>query len=333
MFQSLVQSLVQGLVSLTSDSLFPVMFIGLAVTIMFKCLVHYTVNRQSWFVKEFEKRVVNFLGKKTGKDSLSFFVETKRLLEKTYYELFKIRGVMMRRKIDYVTSPLDRMFITREGCARLVSDTLKETRFLKHSNGETPRFLEISKTTNSNNPAFSNLFGWLPLGSLNDSLNIVPGLFIVGGIFGTFLGIMEALPELSNLDMNDADGAKLIMDTFLLKISFSLSTSIIGILFSVVLTVLYTLLGTEKLFVKVVDVYDRTLTRMWEASDSNAIPNDLNEFDEHKDPIEALAFLALKDDLAQTEDSGHGLYAAYTGPVAVQDQGSENEKDDKEDVA
>ncbi len=320
MIQTIVQSLVQALVSLTSDSLFPVMFLGLGATLILKGLVHLTIKRQSWFVKEFEKRVITHLEKRASNDIFSYFVECKKLLEKTYYELFKVRAVMMRRKLDYLTSPIDRLFAVQHGCARLVSDTLKETKHLKH-NGEMPRFLEISQATHSYNPAFSKLFGWIPLGPLNDVLNIVPGLFIIGGIFGTFLGIMEALPELSNMDLNDAAGAKLIMDTFLLKISFSLSTSIIGIFFSVLLTVYYTLMGSEKLYARTIDIYDRSLTRIWEASTSNEIPADLNRFDEHRDPIEALAHMAIKEDLKQdghkkspprkgSDDSGESESAA-----------------------
>jgi hypothetical protein len=296
MIQDIVQSLVQGLVSLTSDSLFPLMFVGLGLTFLLKALVHITLRRQHWFIKEIEKRVIHFLDTKSKDKNFSFFVESKRLLEKTYYESFKVRALMMRRKLDYLVSPIDRLFAVKEGCARLVADTLKETKYLKH-NGQIPRFLEISKASNASNPAFSKLFGWIPIGPVNDALNIVPGLFIVGGIFGTFLGIMEALPELSNMDLSDAEGAKLIMDTFLLKISFSLSTSIIGILFSVVLTVYYTILGSEKLYTKSIDTYDRTLTRMWEGSSTNEVPDDINKFDEHADPIEALAHMAVKEEL------------------------------------
>ncbi len=314
MLQGTAQALVDGVVALSSDLLFPLMFLGLFVAIIGKSLVVFTVRRQWWFAKEFEKRVVRQLEKKDLGRGGSFYINLKRLLERTYYNVFEVRGIMMRRKLDYITSPADRLFAIQHGCALLVRDTLHEVKFLNKSK-DNPHFLDVSKSVCSRNPAFGKLFGWIPLGPVNDILNLLPGLYIIGGIFGTFLGIMEALPELSNLNLKDPEGSKLIMDTFLLKISFSISTSIVGIIFSVLLTVFYTMASPEKLFLRVVDLYNRCLTRLWESADSNDYNLPLDEFNEHKDPLEALAHMALEKelDVAHSADKEDGRSQGESG--------------------
>lgn len=309
-FQSLADSTVQGLMNALSDAIYPLMFIGFFMTLVGKLLVIYTIKRQQWFAREFEKRLIKHLDSREAVRKDSFYVTCKKLLERTYYEVFEVRGIMQRRNLDYISSPLDRLFAIQHGCARFVKDTLKEIRFLKHD-GSTPQFLEISKTVMGNNPAFSRLFGWLPLGPVNELLNLIPGLFIIGGIFGTFLGIMQGLPELSGLDIKDPETSKQVMDTFLIKIAFSIGTSVIGILFSVLLSVVYSVTQIEKVYVKVVDTYDRCLARLWESTENNDVPNNLAAFDEHKDPLEALAQMAVEKEATtgkwakRLSDDGH----------------------------
>ena len=319
MLQGSADGLVSILVSTLSDGLYPIMFTGFVLTVVLKSLVIYTVKRQGWFAREFEKRVLKYLEKRDFQQKDSFYVVCKKLLEKTYYEVFEVRGIMQRRNLDYISSPADRLFAIQHGCARFVKDTLKEIRFLKRDNGN-PRFLEISKTVMSGNPAFSKLMGWIPVGPLNDLLNLIPGLFIIGGIFGTFLGIMQGLPELGNLDLKDAAASKIVMDTFLIKISFSIGTSIIGILFSVLLSVMYSLSQVEKQYVKIVDSYDRCLTRIWEASENNVIPLNIENFDEHKDPVEALAEMAVEKEAKSVK------WARRMGDEIQEDQGEITKK-------
>ncbi len=306
MLHTFIQNIIQGLANMASGVLLPLMFVAFFIAATVKLLVTFTVRRQWWFAKEFEKRTVRFLEKRGQQDGGSFFVNVKKLLERTFYELFEVRGVMMRRKLDYVTSPIDRLFAIQQGCARFVHDCLAEIRFLRYrESGESPRFLEISKSTSASNPYFGRLFGWVPINAVNDVLNLIPGLFIISGIFGTFLGIMEALPELGNLDIKDPEGSKLIMDTFLLKISFAISASTFGILFSVVLSIIYTLSSPEKIYVKVVDIYDRCLSRLWESSSTNEIPDNLEPFNEQRDPIEALAQMTVEKELRKTGGTRH----------------------------
>jgi hypothetical protein len=308
---------VEFFVTWGANLLFPIMTVAFVGMFIMRALVFYTVKRQEWFAVEFEKRVMNFLEAQTQDAGYSFFLVTKKLLEKTFYELFEIRGIMKRRKLDYITEPSDRIFLISHGCARMVKDTLKEIRFLRKMDGR-PQFLEISKSVIQNNASFSKLFGAIPIGPFNDWLSLIPGLFIVGGIFGTFLGIMQALPDLGNMDLTDPEGAKLIMDGFLLKVAFSMGTSIVGIVYSVAGTFFNSWVHPDKTFLGVVERMDRCLYRLWNRCDNNDIPTNVSQFDEHRDPIEALAELAIEKELTgrpQNEKRGADESGAKKPPV------------------
>jgi hypothetical protein len=296
--QETIQELVDALVLFSSGYLIQFMVYVFVVGVTFRALIFYTISREYWFAREFKKRADAFDGAEGGQEQpVGFFSLTKLLLERTYYEAFEIRSMLRRRKPDTILAFGDRAFLVQHGCARLVRDTLSQIRFLRFNN-PSPRFKDIAKHVFEENPCFKRVFGMFSNGLFNDVLNILPGLLIIGGIFGTFLGIMKALPELGNMDLGDVAGSNSIMDHFLLKISFSMSTSIIGILLSIMMTVFNSVFSPEKLFLHTVDIYENTLVNLWDrSSDNEAFVGD--EFDEHKDPIQALAEQALVKEIAK----------------------------------
>jgi hypothetical protein len=306
------------LIAFTKALILPSMFLVFVGAILLRALIYYTVRREDAFAKEFEKRANTFLKSDDHNESRSFFILCKRLLEKTYYEMFEMRAMMKRRKIDHVMAPSDRVFLVQEGSAHLVRDTLRELQFIKYD-GNQPPLLQLVKDVFANNPCFNRALGILPVGMFNDLLNLIPGLFIVAGIFGTFLGIMQALPELGAMDIRDPESTKLVMDTFLAKIAFSMSTSTVGILLSVVTTVYNNFLSPERLFVKIVDRFERNLFRLWSRCDNNKLPREIAGFDEHRDPIEALASMAIDK--------------AVNGPAgSPEQQGKKTKKSDEREV-
>lgn len=291
--QEFIQSFVEGLVGFAADLLLPFMVGVFFLGMVMRFLIHHTVKREFWFTKEFTKRVDKFLEDSQEGNNLSFFSTAKKLMEKTYYELFEVRAIMMRRRPDYVSSLTDRIFLIQTGTAKMVKDTLKQVRHLKFG-GEKPQFLKISRHVLETNPCFNKVFGVIPASAINDLLNILPGIFIISGIFGTFLGITKALPDLGGIDLNDIEGSKAIMDGFLLKVAFAMSTSIVGIILSVTTNIFNTIFSPEKVFSRVVDRYENTLYSIWNRCDNNDIPENEHEFDENRDPIEALAEQAVK---------------------------------------
>jgi len=264
-------------------------------------MVYYTVRRHEWFAREFEKRVYKYLDSDDNKNAqnTSFYALSKKLLEKTYYESFAIRDRKSKENLDHVMSMNDRIFLVKQGCAWMVKDMLKQLRYLKWSK-ETPKLLHITKATLHHNPCFNRLFGVIPMGALNELLSILPGLFVVAGVLGTFLGIKSGLVALGGMDLQDLEGTKTIMDSFLHEIGFAMTSSVVGIIFSLSLHVINTTFSPDRAFVSLVDRFESTMDLLWYRSDNNVIPENLEKFDENKDPVETLAEDAVNVEFEKT---------------------------------
>lgn len=285
--QQIVQKFVDAIVVFATDLLMPSMAVFFFVAVTLRFFVYLTVKREEWFIKEFSKRVRKFMDLRNEESNQSFFITCKRLLEITFYEVFEIRSIMKRRNPDAIMTLADRVFLVQQGSARIVSDLLRQMRYLKW--GERPKFLEIANNSLRNNPCFNKVFGIIPVSRFNDFLNTIPGLFIVAGIFGTFLGIMKALPELGGMNLADVEASKLVMDNFLLKISFSMSTSIIGIILSVSMGIVNTFFSCEKVYMETIERLESDMDVLWNMSESNKLPNEIENFDAERDPIEVLS--------------------------------------------
>lgn len=265
-----------------------------------RVMIWYTVKRHEWFSREFEKRVSNYMEtEKPGvKTNTSFYVISKKMLERSYYEAFDMRDRMLRRRTDKIMRMSDRVFLVKQGCAWLVKDILKQLKFLKWTD-ETPKLLNITKSTFHHNPCFNRVFGVFPISGLNDVVSILPGLFVVAGILGTFIGIAKGLPELGGMNLQDMDSTKNVMDRFLFEISYAMSSSIFGITFSLLLNFTNVIFNPDRVFVSMVDRFETALDLLWYRSDNNEYPNNEKPFDEHRDPQEALAEEALNIELAK----------------------------------
>jgi hypothetical protein len=273
--------------------------------IFFRAMVYYTVRRHEWFSREFEKRVNRYMETETPGESpegVSFFVLSKRMLERTYYEIFEIRDRMKRRRPDAVMAWSDRIFLVKQGCAWLVKDILKQLKFLKFTE-ETPKLLNITRATFLHNPCFNRVFGVIPMAGLNDLISIFPGLFVVTGILGTFIGISSGLGDLGGMNLQDLETTKNVMDKFLHEISFAMKSSIVGIVFSLASHVFNTMMSPERSYVTMIDRFESALDLLWYRSDSNDYPREEKPFDENKDAIEALAADALNKELNKANRS------------------------------
>lgn len=277
----------------------PTMIFFFCLGVIFRGLIYWTVKRQDWFAKQFERRVQTFMEELDHKKSFSFFVVVKRLLEKTFYELFIYRSVMKRRKHDIVMDWGDRVFLIQPGSGFIVKDLLKQLKFLNHG-GQHPKMIEIIKSVCQNNPCFNRVFGLIP-NSINDVINVLPGIFVIGGIFGTFLGIMDGLHSLTAIDIADVEGTQETMNNFLSHVAFSMSTSIVGIILSVSMTFVNTIFNPEKLFVDIVERFENLFDMLWHRSESNLLPHEIPNFDENKDPAEGLAELAVQNEIKNSK--------------------------------
>ena len=282
-----IVDLINLVVQYATDYLMPVLLFGFVIAVIMRLLITVTIRRQKRFVKEFVKRVHQDIIANPDPRG-SFYSHVKRSLTRTYFENFELRARYKRRNEDHIMTVGDRVFLIQDGIIRLIDDFLQHIRYLRKESGHQPDFHEISNSVLGSNPIFNRVLGIFSLSRTNDVLNILPSIFIVGGIFGTFLGIMRALPELTAMDITNAEASKIVIDNFLIKISFALSTSILGIVLSIVMSFLNTLLSPTNTYVEIVDAFNSAAEILWNKSEDNiAVGADSSLSDRESEAVDA----------------------------------------------
>jgi hypothetical protein len=126
-----------------------------------------------------------------------------------------------------------------------------------------PLFTELTSRIMKQDKNWTHLFGVIPINGLTRLIDILPGLFIVFGVFGTFIGISMALPEIAKIDFNNLEASGEILSTFVTNVTFSMKTSIIGIFFSLILTFLNTLFPIKNVRNGIFKKVESALELMW----------------------------------------------------------------------
>lgn len=309
--ESISHQFVEILVVVGRTLHFPLMAGAFLAGLCLRYLVYQTVKRHYWFAREFESRVTAFLHRENAHktNDISFYVVIKKLLERSYYEVFANRERKRKSKFDTVMLGDDRVYLTKFGCAWFVKELLKQIRFLQFGQSS-PKLANITRTVLGKNPAFSHVFGVIPATATNDLLNILPGLFVIGGIFGTFLGVMNGLPELSGMDLNDPEKTKLIMDKFLADVALSMGASVTGIFLSVCMTLVNTTFSPERVYSEMTERFENAMDLLWNYATNNEVPSGIRPFNENADPLEALAEATV----SQEYDRLRGKYEAPDSP-------------------
>lgn len=103
-----------------------------------------------------------------------------------------------------------------------------------------PNFNDLTDRILEHDEKWNKLMRFFPIGPISRLIDSLPGLFVVFGIFGTFIGIAMALPEIARIDFNNMDSSGDILQSFVLSVTYAMKTSIAGILFSLIMTLLNT---------------------------------------------------------------------------------------------
>jgi hypothetical protein len=275
---SSIVDLINLIVQYATEYLMPFLVISFLLAVMVRFLITVVINRQRRFVKEFCKRLHNEILINPDEKG-SFYVLVRRFLANTYFENFELRAKYKRRNQDHIMTIGDRVFMIQDGIVRFIDDFLKHVKYLRKDPQHNPNFHELSTNAFASNPVFNRIFGIFSMSRTNEILNILPGIFIVAGIFGTFLGIMKALPELTGMDITDAVASKAVIDSFLIKISFALSTSILGIVLSIAMSFLNTLLSPESTYVEIIDSFKAATEILWNKCEDNELTSGNDEAD------------------------------------------------------
>lgn len=126
-----------------------------------------------------------------------------------------------------------------------------------------PNFTELTHRIMSQDPDWTNVMKHFKIDGVTRMIDILPGLFIVFGVFGTFIGISMALPEIANIDFNDLDKSADTLMAFVLNVTYAMKTSIAGIFFSLILTVLNTMYPIKETRFRVFKKVETSLQMLW----------------------------------------------------------------------
>ncbi len=126
-----------------------------------------------------------------------------------------------------------------------------------------PNFTELTHRLLGQDEKWNKLVGPIPIEGVSRMIDILPGLFIVFGVFGTFVGISMALPEIANIDFNNLESSGSTLTKFVLNTTFAMKTSIAGIFFSVILTMLNTFSPIKDVRGRIFKQIETTMHALW----------------------------------------------------------------------
>jgi hypothetical protein len=104
-----------------------------------------------------------------------------------------------------------------------------------------PNYMELTHRVLDRDKNWVKLFGIIPIEGLSRFIDILPGIFVILGILGTFIGISLALPAIASINFENLSDSSNILNAFVNSVTLSMSTSIIGIVCSLAMTLLNTL--------------------------------------------------------------------------------------------
>ncbi len=259
---SVTQNVFHEILVVSSDYLVPVMLLLFAGAIFFRFGSYLTFKLLNGFINHFEINTMDTITGEPNKERLNFYEMVKNILWKSFEEHFIFKSKYKRRKLDRLSSFSDRMLLIKEGSRRMIDDTLSHAKYCSDSKTK-PDFGEIVAYLVKSNPVFKKVYGILPIETMAEILAVLPNIFVVLGIFGTFIGIMLALPELQGMDLSNIEATKQTMDQFMLNIAFSMNTSILGIILSISLNVLNSFFGSDIILENIKDTYRNSLALLW----------------------------------------------------------------------
>ena len=126
-----------------------------------------------------------------------------------------------------------------------------------------PNFTELADRIMKQDKHWTTLLGHIPIEGVSRMIDILPGLFIVLGVFGTFIGISMALPEIARIDFNNLEASGIILSNFVTSVTYAMKTSIAGIFFSLILTILNTLFPIKSRRYSTFKKVETSLQTLW----------------------------------------------------------------------
>ena len=259
----IINNIVTTLIAYGADNLMPILIFVFVVATILKILMYHLLKSEYNFTSAFETRTHRYLNKEYPEEKkLNKFSDVVGfILNKTFEESYTARKIFRKRKEDSRVIALNRVFLVETGAQSLIDDTLKQTKY--HDAGRTPDFDGIAKYAFNSNPYFNKLWGVIPIGLMNNVFSRLPSLFIIGGIFGTFLGISKGLPALKAMDPGNIVAAQATLESFLESMTLAMYSSVVGIFLSVCFTLMNTFMSFNTVYLSLVDRFTQSLELLW----------------------------------------------------------------------
>jgi hypothetical protein len=126
-----------------------------------------------------------------------------------------------------------------------------------------PNFNELTHRILGQDSNWTTILRKLPIDGISRVIDIMPGLFVVFGVFGTFVGISMALPEIANIDFNNIESSGETLSLFVTKTAYAMETSLAGIVFSVIMTLMNSLFPIKDIRQRIVKKVETSLQTLW----------------------------------------------------------------------
>ena len=234
------------LLIIASKYLIDVMFAVLVVALGLRYMAYRSNKKDqlyySTFTREIEKRVERDDIAKVELDDVEEYVEglldeVGTSLPSRGLRVMKAQNEDKKRKVVTVREYAG-------GSQSLIHSLKSETNAFKAK--QKPNFEQLAQRVMSKDSHWVRLYNVFRIESVIRMIDVLPGIFIVVGIFGTFVGITNALPRIAEIDFNNISNSSSVLSVFVKDVSFAMQTSIAGIAFSLIISLLNTIYPIDR---------------------------------------------------------------------------------------
>lgn len=258
--------------TITSYGLIPFLLAIFALALLAKIITYAVARKQLGFSEGFALRTHRHLEgwyPATRKNDLKFHDLVKAILQLTYHEMYVARPTGQRRlREDSMTHVVNKVFLIEEAAQQMMDDTLRQT-YLLNNYKDRPRLENVTRFVMNNNYYFNRVWAVIPVSALGRLFQTLPSLFIIIGILGTFLGITQGLPMLRSVDPADFAATQGTLAQFLGSMTFAMYASVVGIMLSILFTLVNTVLSLRSTQVQTFDHYTQALDLLWHSVDTH----------------------------------------------------------------
>jgi hypothetical protein len=283
-----IQNIINHLLNFANNYQIPLMIVGFFLCVMFKIGSYYSIHCLLGYIRHIEKKIYQHIIEKKSNECddvrNNFSKLAFKIMEIAHFEFYEMKAKLLRRRWDRVTTISERIFLISEGSRRIMKDTEHQTKYYAQTQNK-PDYDDMLGTIMTSNPVYNRVFGLFPADTVNDFLKLTPNLFIIAGIFGTFVGIMIGLPTLGNMDLSDLDMTKKTMNGFLINMAFSMNTSLVGIILGVGMNILNSFFNADTAEAKAYDKFRSCLGLLWHEAQANVGEKQLSLIPENADNL------------------------------------------------